>query len=471
MARAGSERERGDDEGDGGVADRGSGRPVQQDAGRRLRRLRSLGGPHGPGMDAADWRRHRFARLGVVLVVPPLLLLAPEHHRPWPMVAAFLVYFLVAAFLAARAEPPTALSAPWWATVVADCVILLGVVVDIPVAEPVVLLGFLLVVVVNGAAFGVRAAVAAAGTSIVAVVAAHALEGEAHLTNVLVDILGFVMMMSLVTYVVARQAEDLRSHRLRLEKAMVDLRRVDELRSRLVSTLAHDIRSPLSTIQGATQTLVRHHDELASDVQIELLEGVEHQTERLLRLANGLLDLARLEEGRLELDIRQTPLREVVESALSYADPDGRIEVRVEPDVLVAVDVERAEQIFVNLANNTLRHGASPFVVHAACADGRADVTFSDAGPGVPPDKVGSLFEPFRRGDTVGSVGFGLWIVRMLTEAHGGTVSYEPNTPTGACFHVVFPVASPDGRVSRGRASADPVEEGATIRGGGSGES
>lgn len=125
----------------------------------------------------------------------------------------------------------------------------------------------------------------------------------------------------------------------------------------------------------------------------------------------------------MELDLRELSLREVVEGALSYCDPEGRFRIEVDAGLRVIADRDRLEQILINLATNALRHGAPPFTVSAACRDGSVVVCVRDRGAGVPEQSVGSLFEPFRRGDTAGSVGFGLWVVRMLTEAHGGRVA------------------------------------------------
>jgi signal transduction histidine kinase len=208
-----------------------------------------------------------------------------------------------------------------------------------------------------------------------------------------------------------------------------------------VSTLAHDVRGPLGTIRGSVRTVLRLRGQLDDRSEADLLEGIDRQCSRLLRLANGLLDLARLEEGRLELDLGSVSLRETVAEALSYADPTGAIQVDIDPDVCLLADAERLEQIIVNLATNSLRHGEAPFVISSTVADGWVEVTFSDSGRGVTAELVDSLFEPFRRGDTAGSVGFGLWIVRMLAEAQGGSVRYEPNMPSGARFAVRLPVS------------------------------
>ncbi len=391
------------------------------------------------GLEAAQWWRHRTVRLAVALLAPPLALLAPAH-RPLLVGAALLAYLPVAIVIARLPVQPRALSASWWAGLLADCLVLGLLLGYVEQAEPVAFAGFLLVMIVQGAVFGIRAGIVAAVVAAVAATAGHLLMSHGHLqADHIVDLVAFVVVAGLVTHVVGRQAEELRSHRERLEEALADLRRVDELRAALVSTLAHDIRGPLGGIRGSIQTALR--PELDADVRTELLEGAERQSARLVRLAMGLLDLARLEEGRLELDLQAVSLEEAVGRALSAADAQGRVEVRIDPALCATADPERLEQVLVNLLTNTLRHGAPPFVVAASRSNGWVELNLRDAGPGVPEDRVGSLFEPFRRGDKSGSVGFGLWIVRMLTEAQGGRVSYEPTEPTGACFRVTLPAA------------------------------
>jgi signal transduction histidine kinase len=132
-----------------------------------------------------------------------------------------------------------------------------------------------------------------------------------------------------------------------------------------------------------------------------------------------------------------------VETALFFADDQGRYEVRIDPSITVRADPGRLEQIVVNLAANALRYGKPPFLAEAGVSNGDVRLELRDHGPGVRPEETAMLFEPFRSEPSRESVGLGLAIVKALSEAHGGTVSYEPNTPRGACFSVRLPVAGP----------------------------
>ena len=246
--------------------------------------------------------------------------------------------------------------------------------------------------------------------------------------------MGIALLIALVAGMMARS---LIRQRERLTETLVELGRTDVLRSRLVATLAHDVRNPLTTIRGTFKTLTRHGDRLDRATLDELISTADKQAARLERLAADLLDLARTARGRLDLHVRDVALRDAVERALDFVDDGQRFEVEVEERTLVRADPQRLEQIVVNLATNAFTYGAPPFVVGAAEGpEGSVDMIFRDHGPGVPHEDVPNLFEPFRTETYKGSVGLGLAIVKALTEAQGGSVSYEPNEPQGACFRV-----------------------------------
>lgn len=255
--------------------------------------------------------------------------------------------------------------------------------------------------------------------------------------------MGIGLFIALVAGLMAR---NLLQQRGRLSRTLSDVRRIDDLRARLVATLAHDIRNPLTTIRGTFSTLSRYFDRLSPETREEMIGSAERQAERLERLASELLDLARLESGRMDLHLQQTALREVVDRGLSFADPDRRFDVRVPWDLTIKADPGRLEQIVVNLAINALRYGRPPFLVEARNGErSGVDLLFRDHGDGVPEAERQTLFEPFRSEPDRSSVGLGLAIVRALVEAHGGDVRYEPNEPNGACFRVSLPAGGPRG--------------------------
>ena len=251
--------------------------------------------------------------------------------------------------------------------------------------------------------------------------------------------MGIGLLIALVAGLMAR---NLTRQRTQLSGTLVELSRTDALRSRLVATLAHDVRNPLTTIRGTLKTLARHSSRLDDQTREELIETADRQAERLERLARDLLDLARMERGRLELHPSGVALAEAIERGLSYADTDRRFEAAVDDGLVVHADPDRLEQVIVNLVANALRYGEAPYRIEAELRGRSVHLTVRDHGPGVPAEDQPELFEPFRTEPDKGSVGLGLAIVKALVDAMGGSVSYEANRPRGACFRLVLPTGS-----------------------------
>lgn len=249
--------------------------------------------------------------------------------------------------------------------------------------------------------------------------------------------MGIGLLIALVAGLMAR---DLLRQRARVADALEDVSRIDRLRSGLVATLAHDVRNPLTGIRGTLLTLIRHGKKLPEHEVDALIRGADEHAARLERLATDLLDLARLEEGRMELHLDNIPLREAIQNGVSAAGGDGQFEVTIPQPLVVRADAGRLEQIVVNLVTNALRYGGPPFVVDAARnGDSAVSIQFRDQGPGLGDSQQKSLFEPFQTETGRSSVGLGLAIVRALAEAQGGEVDYRPNEPKGACFLVRLP--------------------------------
>jgi signal transduction histidine kinase len=254
--------------------------------------------------------------------------------------------------------------------------------------------------------------------------------------------MGIALMITLVAGLMAR---DLIEQRTRLGEALDQLRRIDRLRAGLISTLAHDVRNPLTTIRGTNATILDNIDRVDSSLIAELLNASDRQAERLERLSSDLLDLARLDEGRLELELVDLPLKEAVVTALSFLGSGTRVETSIDPNVRIRADEARFQQIVVNLVSNALRYGDPPFSIDASVAGRSVFVRFSDHGPGVPAAVRAALFEPFQTEAEVGSVGLGLAIVKALVEAQGGNIRYDSSRAGGACFVVELPLARGDG--------------------------
>ena len=220
----------------------------------------------------------------------------------------------------------------------------------------------------------------------------------------------------------------------RLLREEVEVR--ERWRGALMATLAHDVRSPLSSVIGTLEIL---EDDPALDERYRpLLAGATRQTRRVLSLASGLLEVERVEHGSLRLDRTDVRLAELAGTVAALTQPDA-VRVDVDPGLVVPGDADRLEQVLFNLTNNALRHGRPPVVISARTVPGEVEVAIEDHGDGVPEGDVPFLFDRFSTADrSPQSVGLGLWIVHTLVEAHGGEVRYEA-TGGGARFVVTLP--------------------------------
>jgi signal transduction histidine kinase len=244
-----------------------------------------------------------------------------------------------------------------------------------------------------------------------------------------------------VALLIAHQVAHQRRDRERLARA-------EGWRAALTAGLAHDLRSPLTTVQLALEAL----GEDGPAARRELAATALRQVRRVNRLATELLDLERVDRrGELRLDLAQVSAREAVLDAVEQLDrPD--VTVLAEPGLTVTADPQRLQQMLVNLLGNALRHGRPPVVVRATAAGAAARIEVRDHGPGVPPGDREELFTAFRaRADRADSTGLGLWLVDRLALAHGGQVRYEPADP-GARLVLLLPRAGhPGGGPRRNR--------------------
>lgn len=222
----------------------------------------------------------------------------------------------------------------------------------------------------------------------------------------------------------------------RLKAAQQVIEEEQRWRAALMATLAHDVRSPLTTIHGVLE-IVADDEELPDHLR-PLVAAAVRQTARLSLLASNLLDLERVEGGRLVLDWQSIDLAEL---AAQVAELLGGTDVSVdiEPGLSLPADPLRLQQMLVNLGTNAQRHGKPPVVFTARRTTGGVEISVRDHGAGVPEAKRPMLFQRLQRteGDPE-SVGLGLWIVRLLAQAHGGDATYRPADP-GAEFVITMP--------------------------------
>lgn len=235
------------------------------------------------------------------------------------------------------------------------------------------------------------------------------------------------------------------------------------LRSSLLSSVSHDLRTPLASITGSAQVMLSDGERLSADAKRELLETIREEGERLSRLVGNLLDLTRLESGAIQVKKEWCPVDEIVHSAVGRLSKRlGQREVRIDlPEdlVLLPADPVLLEQVLVNLLENALKYSAvGPIEVKARALPGSVEIEVSDRGRGIPPGEQQRIFEKFYRiGESASSegAGLGLAVAYGIVKAHGGTISAENRAGGGATFRFRVPVegeptseAEFEGRVS-----------------------
>jgi signal transduction histidine kinase len=240
-------------------------------------------------------------------------------------------------------------------------------------------------------------------------------------------------------------------------------RRVEADHAALISTVAHELRSPLTSVKGFSSTLLRRWDRFTDDQKRLMLETIEADADRVTRLITELLDVSRIDAGRLQ--IRPLPIDVAavfdrhVERAVASGQERDRFTIDV-PDHLPEVwaDPDRLDQILSNLIENAFRHGEG-VVTLAAESSARAarkelaskghhapgvDLIVADRGKGIPPEHRDLVFTRFWHGSGRGSTGLGLYVVKGLVEAHGGHVRVEAAPSGGARFRLSLPSEPPD---------------------------
>ncbi len=248
------------------------------------------------------------------------------------------------------------------------------------------------------------------------------------------------------------------------------IRSLEELRENLTNMMVHDLRSPLMGILGNLELAIDDPDEVMPEGLVPMVNEAVAATRKLVEMVSSILDVARLEEGKLNLDIRQSNLADLARGAISLLGTpvEGR-SIRVEePDhespVTVACDAALVARVFMNLLGNALKftRRKSQIRVTVRSEDGGgARVSVTDQGQGIAPEFHEKIFQKFgqveqyqqRRGY---STGLGLTFCRLAIEAHGGRIGLESEMGVGSSFWFVLP-GVPDQSVSKSEEAAPPT--------------
>jgi signal transduction histidine kinase len=248
--------------------------------------------------------------------------------------------------------------------------------------------------------------------------------------------------------IIAERTEDLRH-------VNEELKRLDRVKTNFFQVINHEMRTPLTAILGYA-TLLLSSSTLSVE-QKDMLDIVKKSGERLLELVNNLLDVSRLEDGRLTIVKERIGVRPTVDHALAVVRPlaeEKRIEVATQlrgtiPDV--RGDPKRVGQILVNLLSNAIKYtpdtGQVALAVRALPEKAMVEFNVIDSGVGIPVDQLPHIFDRFSRVEraeikqTIGT-GLGLYIAKGLVEAHGGEIGVDSEEGRGSRFHFTLPIAS-----------------------------
>jgi signal transduction histidine kinase len=221
--------------------------------------------------------------------------------------------------------------------------------------------------------------------------------------------------------------------------------------SEVVSTVSHELRSPLTSVKGYTSLLLNRWDRLKDEQKKMMLEQVHHDADRVTRLITELLDISRLETGRLVLrrqlvDLPELAAQVVEKLTLTYADlecavsfPEGFPRVYADPDKL--------EQVLTNLVENAAKYGSTTGMrVDGEVLETGTAVAVTDTGEGIPAADLPKVFKKFFRRDMgkPTGTGLGLWISRGLVEAHGGRLTATSDLGKGSVFRFTLPLVDLD---------------------------
>jgi two-component system, OmpR family, sensor histidine kinase KdpD len=247
--------------------------------------------------------------------------------------------------------------------------------------------------------------------------------------------------------------------RLHREAVQIELlRRTDVLRSALLSSVSHDLRTPLASIKAAASSLLQDDVEWDEESKRSFAHSIEREADRLNRLVGNILDMSRIEGGALKAEKEWYPLDELLHDVMGRMQDalQGReLQVDIQEDLPpVQLDYLQMDQVVTNLLENAVRYTAagSPLEIKAQAVDDHIIVSIADRGPGIPSDDLERIFDKFyrvsgakRKSGSVMGTGLGLAVCRGLVEAHGGHIWAENRVDGGAIFRFTLPLGKLEG--------------------------
>ena len=262
---------------------------------------------------------------------------------------------------------------------------------------------------------------------------------------------------NIYTTLASQVAVSLQNARLYAEQAetVAQLRELDRLKSSFLANMSHELRTPLNSILGFSDVMLEELDGPLTENMRNDLGLIQKNGQHLLHLINDVLDMAKIESGKMNLNIEKFNLQEIIEEVTSITSPfasERNLSLFIEPDsdyeVRISADKIRIRQVMINLINNAIKFTERGKIsIRAACEDNHVLISVKDTGIGIPHDHLEAVFQEFTQVDTsttrkVGGTGLGLPISRRLIEMHGGRLWAESSgvNGEGSIFYVFLPI-------------------------------
>jgi len=237
-------------------------------------------------------------------------------------------------------------------------------------------------------------------------------------------------------------------------RAKEEVERASKFKDQFLSTMSHELRTPLNAVLGFSDLLADERYGSLNDRQKRYVNNIHTGGQHLLKLISDILDLSKIEAGRMDLAIQEVSIESAFSDVLTTLKPlaEKKSQTLVqnsEARLTVRADVTRLTQMLTNLAGNAIKFTPVSGRIELAAyeTNGQVRVEVRDTGPGIPPDEQSRIFQAFYRlrqsGTAIEGTGLGLAITQRLAELHGGTLGLESQPGQGSCFYFLLPVGAP----------------------------
>ncbi len=234
-----------------------------------------------------------------------------------------------------------------------------------------------------------------------------------------------------------------------LEKALKKVKKASNLKTEFVSAVSHEFRTPLTSIKGYASLLIQNKfGKLPDTIRIRL-ERINQQADNLVGMINDLLDISRIESGRLKVNIEEVNLTGLIKSVNDYLFPQLekkgiKLGTSLDPELKIQADEQLIQRAVINILNNAIKFTPEKkkIVVSARDRNNHVEISVTDQGPGISQKDRENIFKEFYRTDDASGIegsGLGLSLVRNIVEMHKGDIKVESTLGQGSTFTLIFP--------------------------------